>query len=103
MGGGRQIIEAEKSMGLKELEQKVLDLYFPNGKSFAQGLELGQLNHFLASYTGAALPETIQDEPFTVERFTQMIGTNPIRIYLHTNKVCKKKSPIGQSYTVKSV
>jgi len=77
-------MDLEKDLNLEILHQKVLDLYFPDGKSNAQNLDLSQVNHYLASFSGSALPSLQSEGGFTVGRYFEHVKTYPIRIYLHT-------------------
>ncbi|XP_046584480.1 uncharacterized protein LOC124291521 [Haliotis rubra] len=83
-GGGSHDIDAEKHLSLTELENKVCELYFPEGQNTVQDLLLSNLNVYLANFSGSKLQDTINGEPFTVELFYKSRKSHPIRVYLHT-------------------
>lgn len=89
-GGGLQAIDADKDWTLEELLHAVTNIYFPNGRSVAQNVNLCDLMYHLAGFSGSPLPEL--EGGFTVKRYFEHVKTCPVRLYLHTfSKITEKR------------
>ena len=87
-GGGQQMHDIDKECTLEKLKERLLETYFPNGVCIANG-NMRRENVFakVVSYTGHELPTTVNDQEFTVGLYCDSRKSNPIRIYLQTEKV----------------
>jgi hypothetical protein len=85
-GGGKYFLDVEKNTTLPEMHNQLTHKFFPDGKNFVSGLLLCELDTFLATFTGKALPERLlSGQLFTIGEFIKEMKTSPLRLYLHTS------------------
>ncbi|XP_053387214.1 uncharacterized protein LOC128551002 [Mercenaria mercenaria] len=88
-GGGQFVQDVNKGCTLSELKSLLIDLYFPRGHCKAGNLHVNEVDATVVNYSGHTLPETIGDDPFTVGLYCDSRKSNPVRIYLQTEKVIR--------------
>ena len=59
-------------------------MYFPNGKSMFNNLNLDDLITYMATFAGVIVKEMIEGVPRTAGEYFENIKTSPVRLYLHT-------------------
>ena len=81
----------QKTLSLKELEDQIAAIYFPNGRSEVQKLNISELNYFVANFAGDLLPEMESEGGFTVGKYFQKVKSMSMKLYLHT---CLKEASL---------
>ncbi|MES9881621.1 MAG: hypothetical protein ABW185_12145 [Sedimenticola sp.] len=90
-GGGKQEIDIEKHLSLKETTEYIANFYFHRGVNTASGLELKDLDFVVGNFRGDTMTGT-EEALCTFGDYVDKLAICPIRLYLHT----KEKSEVTQ-------
>lgn len=83
-GGGQQILDVAKETTYQELVDLISGIYFPRGVSQSKGLQISDLDIFIASFNGTGILEQTSETEFTVGLYFKKIKSTPVRMYLHS-------------------
>lgn len=86
-GGGTRSVSIEKSAKKKDILEKALNLFFPNGVSAKKYGPLAKYNYELLDYKQLDF-----DNNFTVGELYKMTGLTTLRFYLSTTRISEDNS-----------
>lgn len=91
-GGGQQTLDVPKDSSYSEVLKLICDIYFPQGYSKWQNLNLRDVTYFIGNFTGEPLPT--MEGRFTLLKYLSQVSSSPVRLYLHTQTVIGTPEPL---------